>query len=150
MLWNLSYIGGFLILGLMVIYFFKGLINLIKLKKVTVIVSSFLMGTLGVLGFLKKNKFPESEFFWIFSLSLLLMINTLLIGLHYSKKKESKGFFKNESKLSSDFLLLILAISLFSIGFFMKEMDFISIILFIGFMYAFLIGSYRIISKLKK
>ena len=150
MRWNLSYIGGFLIMGLMVIYFIKGLINLIRLKKVAIILSSFLIGTLGVIGFLKINEFPENKFFWIFSSSLLLMIDTLLIGLHYSKRKESNDILENESKLKSDLLLLILAIILFLIGFSMKEMDFISIIILMGFMYAFLIGSYRIISKLKK
>lgn len=136
-------------MGLMVFYYLKGLINLIRLKKTGVILSSAIIGGLGVLGFIKINEFPEHKFFWIFSLSLLLMLDTLLIGLHYSKK-ESKGILEKNSKLKSDLMLLIIAIILFLIGFSMKEIDFISIIILTGFMYAFLIGSYRIISKLKK
>lgn len=136
-------------MGLMVFYYLKGLINLIRLKKTGVILSSAIIGGLGVLGFIKINEFPEHKFFWIFLLSLLLILDTLLIGLHYSKK-ESKGILEKNSKLKSDLMLLIIAIILFLIGFSMKEIDFISIIILTGFMYAFLIGSYRIISKLKK
>ena len=154
MRWSFSYIGGFIIIAMMGFYYLKGLFNLFRFKKFSLILLTIILNYLGFYGLTNLGDNPKLQLFYIVSGSFLLFFTSLLIGLQYTRIKSdgSPNSSQDDFFLSFNKSIILLSISLisFAIGYQYPENKYLSAVLLILFWGTYLKGIGGAIKGLNK